>query len=160
MKLTAKRLRKLLRYNPSTGLFLWVRSPRTRTPVGEVAGSLNAQGYYCIGIRHVVYLAHRLAFLYMTGRWPNEVDHKNGVKTDNRWCNLRDADRRLNSENTRAPLSTNSTGFLGVAPNGRKFRAQIVVNQKQICLGTFKTPARAHAEYVKAKRKLHEGCTI
>lgn len=159
--LTAERLRELLHYDPATGLFTWRVAKSNRAPVGGVAGSLAVRGCVDIGVDGVRHKAHRLAWLYMTGRWPDaEIDHRNTVPHDNRWSNLRELPHVLNSQNSRAPRSNNTTGFLGVTRNGGRFRAQITVNGKAFNLGRYETPERAYEVYVAAKRRLHESCTL
>lgn len=88
-KLTAKRLRQVLDYNPRTGVFTWKEKIGHRTAVGERAGSQESAGYRTIGIDGVRSLEHRLAVLHQTGKWPRRiVTHKNGDRSDNRWKNL------------------------------------------------------------------------
>lgn len=97
----------------------------------------------------------------MTGGWPtNEIDHKNGVKDDNRFGNLRQATHLLNQQNQRKAQRKNKAGLLGVCAKRNGFMASIKVNGKNKWLGSFSTPELAHAAYVAAKRKFHEGCTI
>lgn len=89
-KLTQKRLKKLLYYNPDTGIFTWKINSR-RSLKDAPAGNLHPSGYIRIGIDSKEYRAHRLAFLYMEGYIPeNDVDHINRVRDDNRWKNLRE----------------------------------------------------------------------
>ena len=99
--LTAEYLRWNLRYDPETGQFTRLRHRYGRTTDGAKLGSPKAPGGYLrIGICDKLYLAHRLAYLYMTGEWPpEEVDHVNMVRGDNRWANLRAASRRMNLAN-------------------------------------------------------------
>src|SRR5690349_15052213 len=98
--LTQQYLKEILHYDPETGVFIWYTS-RGHCKAGNVAGSLNL-GYILIGICNFKYQAHRLAWLYMTGEWPTfEIDHKNGVSSDNRWENLREATRIINGQNRR-----------------------------------------------------------
>lgn len=95
------------------------------------------------------------------GRWPNhEIDHRNGIKNDDRWNNLRDATHAVNMQNIRRALKSNGHGHLGATRNGSGYLAQIVVKGKYLYLGTFRTPELANGAYLKAKRELHEGCTI
>ena len=160
--LTAARLRELLVYDPTTGIF--TRSASVIGPgrkVGRVAGSDNGQGYIKLAVDGRFYRAHRLAFLYMTGSWPlGEVDHINGVRSDNRWGNLRDVSGADNTHNQRLPHKNNTSGFLGVRRSGRKFRAFIGSNNARIYLGVFDTPELAHFAYLEAKRRIHASCTI
>jgi len=90
--LTAARLREILHYNPETGEFAWLssKSGRHAGKIGYIGG--NGKGYLrlMITIDYYSYKAHQLAWLYMTGEWPNpEIDHKNRNALDNRFCNLR-----------------------------------------------------------------------
>lgn len=98
--ITQQELRSLLDYDPETGIFLWRVSRPPRGKAGGVAGYDNGSGYIKISIGGKRYFAHRLAFIWMTGRAPAEVDHANGCGTDNRWRNLRAADRYQNTMNS------------------------------------------------------------
>ena len=163
--ITKKHLKEVLRYAPSTGRFTWIISSRKTKP-GQRAGWWDEQNYLYIRIDKKLYAAARLAFLYMTGSWPINgfVDHRNGDSTDNRWVNLRDATKKINQENRRSASANNQTGFLGVSPCGGRYIATINTSEngqrKRHTIGYFDDPEKAHAAYVKAKRKLHEGCTI
>jgi len=99
--------------------------------------------------------------LYVNGVWPNNVvDHKNGDRSDNRWCNLRDCTQSVNIQNLKGPRRDNRSGYLGVSPNGKRWNAMIRVNKKRHYLGTFDTPSEAYEAYITAKRRMHEGCLI
>lgn len=162
MELTAERLREVLNYDPDTGVFVWRKregdDPHTRMWntrfAGEVAGSIRkSDGYRVIRIDVRLYLAHRLVFLFMTGKWPiADVDHINMNKVDNRWCNLREATQSQNNANTRK-RKNNTSGYKGASWHGSGWRAQIHVSGKHICLGTFPSPEEAHAVYCEAARK-------
>lgn len=159
-ELTQARLRELLHYDADTGLFTWRVRTAHRVQVGNVAGSPHGK-HWGIRVGGRMYLAHRLAWLYVTGAFPAEfIDHINTVGTDNRFVNLREATRKLNAENIRRANSNCKLGLLGVSKNGRRFAARITVGGRQHHLGQFDTPEEAHTAYVKAKRGLHEGCTI
>ena len=160
MKLTAERLREVLSYDPETGVFTWFAA-RGSGKVGSVAGCLAKDGYRVIRIDRQRYLASRLVWLYTTGSWPKfEIDHKNGIRDDDRWVNLRDVTRSENQQNLRRALSNSTTGFLGVSRHQGNFQAQIRLDGKSRYLGTFSTPEEAHAAYLNAKRGLHQTCTI
>lgn len=159
--LTAARLRELLDYNPDTGIFT-NRAPRKKIRVGEVAGSFDrSHGYIVLSVDCQKHYGHRLAFLYMTGRWPEfVVDHMNGNRSDNRWSNLRDATRLVNQQNMRSASTASSSGLLGAFKKRAKWTSNIRFKGGLVRLGSFNTASEAHAAYVAAKRKLHEGCTI
>ncbi len=152
-------VRALLAYEPETGALRW-RVSRGKARAGQVAGVLEGRGYVVLGLLGKRYYAHRIAFLLMTGEWPELVDHINGDRKDNRWSNLRNADNALNQQNQRTASRNNRLGVLGVRAFGGKFRSAICVDGKPKHLGTFATPEEASAAYVAAKRQLHEGCTL
>jgi hypothetical protein len=88
---------KLLAYDPETGDFLWRKSRSRVARAGDIAGSEDGQGYVVIMVNQRHYQAHRLAFLFMTGKWPvGVIDHINTIRNDNRWCNLRELSRLEN----------------------------------------------------------------
>jgi hypothetical protein len=156
--LDAIELRRVLSYDPNTGIFLWKVALSNSTRVGEQAGSPGSTGHLSIWVHRRIFKAHRLAWLYVYGEWPKlDIDHINGVRLDNRISNLRDVPRVINVQNIRNARKDNSTGYLGVSPNGSGFRAEIGVNRKKVCLGTFKTPQEAHAAYLQAKQIHHPG---
>ena len=162
--LTQERLKELLHYDPETGLFTRLKS-LGKSKVGNIAGCLNPEGYIQIKINYVLYRAHRLAFLYMTGKLPyDDVDHINGIRHDNKWSNLRECDNSQNMHNRKKAHKNNkSSGLLGVSSssNGNgTFRATIWLNNKHKQLGTFKTKEEAHERYLEAKRELHEFNTL
>lgn len=158
--LTAARLRELLSYDKTTGLFTRLVS-RPNSPVGSIAGTINNNGYVLICIGGVKYRAHRLAWLWVKGVWPEgEIDHWNTKRADNRWRNLRDVPMLHNQQNRRRALKRNRTGLLGVSERGDGFAANIHFAGRDLYLGLYQTPEEAHAAYVAEKRRLHAGCTL
>lgn len=164
--LSAARLRELLHYDPHTGLFTRI-VPRGRHRSGVAAGYLSPSGYVIIGVDGVLYRAHRLAWLYMFGKWPvHEIDHLNQIKTDNRIENLRDVERAHNEANKSAASSVSISGVRGVSPRpDGAFVARIARRRKLIHLGAFHNISDAEAAYLKAKAELgigpipaHVGC--
>jgi len=154
-----ERVRELLDYDPSTGLLTW-RIDRPMRRAGQVAGGLS-NGYIVVSIDDRRYKAHRIAWMLSHGEWPEHfIDHINGTKTDNRIANLRDVPHRVNMQNIRCALPSNESGFLGVSPASKRFKATIRTPNGTLYLGTFSTAEVAHAAYLTAKRLLHEGCTI
>lgn len=157
--LTHKKLCELLSYDPETGIFVW----KSGAFLGRIAGSRTSDGYLRIGVLRVRYKAHRLAWFYCHKSWPlHDIDHIDGVRTNNAISNLRDVKHSSNAQNKRVAQINNSTGMLGVSfsRKEKKFRARILVKGKRICLGFYPSPEDAHAAYLQAKRIHHEGCTI
>lgn len=150
--LTQKRLKELLAYDPATGILTRLIRTSNCVHIGDVAGRPQKQGYLRIMIDGASYLVHRLAFLYMTGKWPKAgVDHINLNKTDNRWLNLREATKAQNSMNRCAPAN-NTSGYKGVHwdKQNSKWRARIKVSGKSIHIGLFNTKKEAHYVYAGA----------
>lgn len=144
--LTAERLRELVDYNPETGEFVWIARGRPACRAGDPCGRISRQGYHEIGIEYRLHRANRLAWLYMTGEWPDrDVDHINRDKADNRWCNLRLATRSQNSANVALAARRNTSGFLGVTfdKSRNKWRAQIRIGGRKVNLGRFTDPVEA-----------------
>ena len=136
--LTTAKLKRLLHYNPATGVWTWRVSLGSR-PAGGVAGGVYKNGYRYISVDGVVYLASRLSWKYMTGKWPkNQVDHKNRVKDDNRWRNLREATQSQNNQN-KGLQKNNSSGVTGVCwhKSLSKWVAYTKLGGRQIYLGSF-----------------------
>lgn len=150
-------VKEWLFYEPSTGLFVWRRKPRTnRIKCGQTAGTHNkSTGYNFIKIPCFQRIgAHRLAWLYVYGEWPTgEIDHINGSPSDNRITNLRIATKSQNAANTRA---RNSSGRKGVhyRPKRRNWVSRITVNGKEHFLGVFDDPESAHKAYMSAATAL------
>lgn len=130
---------------------------------GRPIGHIDGKGYLSATLGGKSYRLHRVAFLLVTGAWPNHtVDHKNGIKTDNRWGNLRDVSQGKNNQNLHKPRANGNSGYLGVSwsPKRGKWVAQIRVHGVKITLGYRDCPEVAHALYVQAKRSMHEGNTL
>jgi hypothetical protein len=156
-EITQSELKELLHYNPETGVFTWRVSYR-RARKGGVAGAGDGSGYVRIKINRTPYKAHRLAWFYMTGAWPErDMDHRNRVRSDNRWANLRQATRGENNWNT--PIrADNKSGVKGVCWDTRscRWRTSLWISGKQQCLGLFNTLEEA-ARVVCAAREKHHG---
>lgn len=134
--LTAERLHEMVHYDPELGRFTWLKSNSVCIKVGTEAGAKpDHKGYRRIQIDGKRYKAQNLAWLYMTGAWPeNEVDHKDRDCGNNRWENLRPATRKQNCENRRP---WGSSGIRGVSKEGGKWFARIRHNGVSKRIGTF-----------------------
>lgn len=133
------RLHELLKYDSESGIFTWKVRTSKRVKKGQIAGTVKDDGYIRIRIDGTLYLAHRLAWLYHYGTFPeNEIDHINRNKSDNRIGNLRDVDRVTNAIN-KDLQSNNESGVAGVrwSKGSNKWRAYIGVEGKTIQLGYF-----------------------
>ncbi len=144
--LTAARLREVLSYDPETGLFIRLRN-------GSAVSLLN-QGYLVASIDGKQYKAHRLAWLYVHGFFPDgDIDHINRDRADNRLSNLRVTTRALNHQNSTSTRS--ASGVRGVSRLGNYWRAAIAVNGKDYYLGKFATISEAAAARAQAEARLH-----
>ena len=149
------RLRELLNYDPDTGVFT-ARVSRGAIPAGKPIGTVRRDGYLECSVDRRLYLLHRLAWCYVYGDWPTgELDHINGIKSDNRISNLRMVSRKQNMQNQQRPQRGNP--YLGVSwhKKAAKWAAQIVVDRKHKHLGLFETPEDAREAYLQAKAGLH-----
>jgi hypothetical protein len=161
MKPTSESLHARVRYDLETGILTW-RKGTPKGPAGSLAGWVDEQGYRWLRLDGRLYPAHHVIWCMQTGAWPETlVDHFDTDPANNKWSNLREASKKANQENRRRANSNNKAGLLGVSlqPTGR-FQSKICAGGKSIYIGTFDTAALAHAAYVQAKRRLHEGCTL
>ena len=149
-------LKSKLQYDKDTGIFVWKNSARG-IKKGAVAGSISDQGYVVIRIDYKIYRAHRLAWLYMTGNFPKyEIDHINGIRSDNRFENLRDVTRSENKKNV-GKYKTNVSGVNGVrwyAPL-QKWHVQIQCNSVKIHIGYYSDLNDAISARIKAEVKFN-----
>lgn len=159
--LTAEYVRQILDYNPETGILSWKYRENAipswnNQNAGKPTGWKNTNGYLIITILNKSYRSHRLAWIWMTGKWPLfDVDHINRNKTDNRWCNLREATRSENHAN-RKMQHNNKLGYKGVhLHKPGKYRAQIRIKGKSKHIGIFNTAEEAHEAYVAEAKFLY-----
>jgi hypothetical protein len=160
--LTAEQLRALLTYIPSTGAFVWKPNPlrpkewNTKYS-GTQAGTILPRGYVQVMVNSRLYLAHRLAYLWMTGSWPeSEVDHRNGDGTDNAWGNLRAATSSQQKMNKRV-RSDSQSGIKGITLDRRRglWSVRIEARGQRYWFGYFKTAEEASAARAEAAARLH-----
>lgn len=150
-KLTHGMLLHILNYDPATGIFTWKEKLSNRGEIGSEAGCVRRLGYISIGIYGTLYLAHRLAWFYVYGKWPtNNIDHINGNTSDNRINNLRNITQQNNSINTKLSKN-NKTGVVGVCYDKcrNKYKATIMKDRKTVNIGRYTTKLEA----AKARRK-------
>ncbi len=159
--LTASRLREVLSYDAATGVFTWIKSSSNRAPAGSVAGSKHkVDGRIYVGVDGRLYKAHRLAWLYMHGRWPAcGIDHIDGRVDNNRFSNLREANQAENMQNLHGPHRDNKLGFLGVMRSGKRFRSRVKAGNVCVFSKSFDTPEQAHAAYLEMKAIFHPFAT-
>lgn len=169
-------LREALSYNPETGALVWNNRPahHFKNGVGRYSSQSNANrwnarcagrpaftrieknGYMRGYLMDVKFSAHRVCFAIHNGHWPkNMIDHKNGIKTDNRAANLRDVTCSQNQKNGKIS-SRNTSGCIGVyfVKKSRRWRARIVIDGKIASLGVFATFAEA-VRIRKEAEKIH-----
>ena len=153
MTLTLERLKELLYYDPETGIFTWLVNKGSAL-CGEPAGRKTTY-YVQIKVDRKPYMAHRLAWFYMTGNWPeNQIDHIDRQKSNNKFSNLREATGSQNRANCGA-LSNNKLGVKGVFIDQGRYRASIQLNRKRIFLGPFDTIEKATTAYENAALEIH-----
>ncbi len=156
----ASLIRQSLDYDPKTGVFKRLKRMGRydeNKPVGCKAGrylQLNAAGKRFRG--------HQLAWFFVYGYIPKEIDHINGDGMDNRIENLREVTHQQNIHNHRVPPKHNTTGYLGVSyfKQMKKYSSYITLNGKKKHLGYFSNPEDAHLVYLQEKRKIHSTCSI
>lgn len=157
--LSLDRLRSVMHYAQETGDFTWFKRTGPRSVPGVKAGTVDKGGYVVITVDGQIYKAHRLAMFYVNGEWPAySVDHINGIKHDNRFCNLRDVSHAENLQNQRSAHSNSIVGMLGVSKTrSGKWVARIKANKVYHYLGTHESATAAHSAYLNAKLKMHIG---
>ncbi len=149
-----ERLKEILDYNEETGEFRWKVRPAHRIHIGDIAGSKKL--YIMIVVDGITYMAQRLAWMYITGEDPGElqIDHKDNNEHNNKFNNLRKASPPQNKSNQGARKDS-KLGLKGVQQIGNRYRVQIQKNGKRHHIGVYDTPEEAHKAYCEAADKLH-----
>lgn len=134
--LNQKLLSELFEYKE--GYLYWKISPNSNVKIGNKAGSIRKDGYWRIGIKNKAHTAHRVIFLYHHGYLPQNIDHINGIKTDNRIENLRAATTRQNQLNSKIN-SKNKSGIKGVCwdKQSKKWRVYLYIEGKFTDFGKY-----------------------
>jgi len=147
-----EQLKAEFHYDPVTGVFRrrFAKPFSNRRP-WSVAGSVATKGYLQISVGNKLFMAHRLAWMYVYGDWPKQqIDHINGRKDDNRIDNLRDVSGSINMLNQTKPRGKK---LLGVTwhESRKKWQARLKINRESKSLGMFETQEEAHQAYMTAK---------
>lgn len=147
-----------LAYDPIAGVFVNTEKRSQRTKIGGFAGNKRSLDGYCVlRFNSALTRSHRLAWYFVNGEWPpQEVDHKNRCRSDNRIANLRMATRAENNQNTTVRVD-NKTGVRGVhyRAKSKRYIAQICINGRPKHIGTFTTLASAAEAYRDIAARLH-----
>jgi hypothetical protein len=150
-------LQQHFNYDPEIGIFSRKIKTSNRTVIGKplLAGSKHRR--ILISIQNKVYKAHHLAWVYVYGEWPDEIDHINNDPLDNRISNLRLATRQQNNYNKRHAHKSGS-GIKGVTWDKfrKKWFVKIGANKKQIALGRYDNLEEAAKVITEARNKYHE----
>lgn len=168
---TPEQLRNLLSYEAETGKLYWKPRPyemfknkqahgtwNTRYAGKESFTAIGNHGYHTGSVNNKMYTAHRVIWAIAHGEWPrDQIDHINGLRTDNRISNLREATAQENNRNIGLGAA-NTSGYKGVCWHAytKKWKAEIKIStDKRLHLGLFETPEAAHAAYCSAATKYH-----
>jgi HNH endonuclease len=137
--LTIERLKSIINYDPQTGRMTWKAPLNNRRRAGDLVGCLDDDGYRHFGLDGKYYTVGRAAYFYMTGDWPNRIDHINRIRTDDRWINLRNVTPQNNSMNRNVSSRNVTSGVSGVCwHKGKgKWRVYITIDYRQTDIGTF-----------------------
>lgn len=161
--ITQERLKELLHYNPDTGIFTNRITRSSNAIIGNVSGCVynsNGKTYRLIRIDNTNYRVHRLAWLYITGSFPNKnIDHIDGDGTNNKFSNLRSVDQQENQRNKRK-YANNKSGLSGVFFNRtlEKWEAHIGIHGRRKYLGVFddKFEAICAKKSAESKYRFHQ----
>ena len=147
-------LREFLSYDWRTGIFYWLKRPAKNVQVGDVAGCFDkSTGYHKIQLNKCAYKTHRLAWLFITGNDPGElqIDHRDHDESNNAADNLRLANSSQNGMNRRQVKGCR------LKKSTNRWEAQITVGKKQIYIGCYDTFEDANRNYLTMKSILHGG---
>ncbi|OZY45841.1 HNH endonuclease signature motif containing protein [Pseudomonas lundensis] len=156
MKITQARLKELFSYDPDTGQFMR-RVRVSNQQAGTIAGGVNNSGYVMLRIDGQRCMAHRAAWLYMTGEWPEyEIDHINRNGFDNRFTNLRDVTHMVNLHNrSRGNAVIPPSNIYWDGRKGGRWWGCFSVNGKTHYTGSSRDKAEARKMLEKRKSEIH-----
>lgn len=155
-ELTQEIVKELIHYDPETGKLFWKErdvkwfvnegsKKKWNTKYANKEAFIgDSHGYKNGSLLYNNLFAHRLIWFYMTGEWPDQIDHINGVPSDNRWVNLRNVSNHENRKNCKK-RKDNTSGFSGVRFHRTKYQARIFVNGKEKHIGVYDTIEEAVA---------------
>ncbi len=157
--LTRKRLKALLHYDPKTGKWARLADKHYNARKGSEPGFVNKLlNRRIIGVDGKQYYSYRLAWFYMTGKWPSyEIDHKDGNSANDTWSNLRDVNHHTNVGSGKWPVSKLAAGVCDHKHGRLRYQACIKVHNRKVSLGYFATVEEAHAAYLLTLRRLRRG---
>lgn len=147
-------LKDILKYDRKTGVFVWRKKTSRKTVIGREAGGIDCAGYRVIGYKGKTYYAHRLAWLYVYGYMPKQIDHKDGNRANNSISNLRECSSTQNIFNAKK-AKNNTSGYKGVAwhKEAGKWEAYVCHNNRKKYLGLFESAeSAAHAYLMEVKK--------
>lgn len=156
MTITQERLKQLITYDPETGLFTWNIYRGGQYP-GDLAGTPDGLGYWRISIDGRLYQSHRLAFLYVEGKFPDEsVDHISRNPSDNSWKNLRKCTQKQNIWNSKGSGKYGkNVYFVCGETRKKKFNVKFEIGGKSKSFGYFFTPEEALIKANEIRNLLH-----
>lgn len=151
-----KKLIDVLSYDGETGLFTWKTFRGNTAKKGSIAGWNHTDGYIRVMVFDRAYLAHRLAWFYIHGKWPeDEIDHADGDPKNNRIANLREASNSQNSHN-RCVRKDSKTGHKGVSfTKYGTYKVRVAANGKRVHIGNFRDLDDAIAACKEMREKMH-----
>lgn len=153
--LDAKYVRHRLSYDPETGIFRWNTYPKAKRMVGQIAGTIRSSGQVVILLNNQAYLAHRIAWVYVTGENPkDQIDHINRNPSDNRFCNLRECSGSENARN-KGMYSNNTSGVKGVTKFRGRWAAKVGIDGKKVFLGYYESLQAASIAVKLGRASLH-----
>jgi hypothetical protein len=158
MSLSHADLKRLLHYDPETGHWFRLTSFRANYQAGDRADVPYVNGYRRVRIKKISYYAARLAIFYMTGAWPDEVtDHRNRIRDDDRWRNIRPATQSQNRANSAKGKRRKMSKYKGVYKRKNRWVAHVHYRGKMYWAGSHLTEFAAHKAYdAKAKEVFGE----
>lgn len=157
-------LRELLAYSPDTGILSW-RIGQGHVMAGSAAGGRDSYGYLRVKVRGKFYKAHRIAWAITHGAWPvGKIDHRDGIRDNNRIANLRDVSNTTNMQNLKRAHIDNLSGSAVPGVCWRKrdeiFAARAKIGGVDIHIGHFATLAEAELASIEYRRKNYDGNTL